>query len=385
MEAIVKELKKSRATFCLECGKCTAVCPISNSNSSYSPRRLVAEGLFYGFDELVDNRLLWSCLTCQLCSERCPVDVRYSEYMRDVRAMAYRLGKRGNPSHGGALHCIMELAASPKLKQNRTGWISSANQSNNELKVKKKGDILYFVGCLPYYQDFFAKDFDFSPISIAQDTVKILNYIGIEPVVMDNERCCGHDLYWLGQLGQFDELSNLNLREIEKTGAKTVVTACPECALTLKKLYSERSGEISFEVKHISEVVADNIDTFQFDRLDMQLTFQDPCRLGRYMGVYDQPRETISAIPGIEFREMTHNKNGAICCGTTNWMNCDATSKQIQYRRLSEAKSTGARTLVTACPKCQIHFRCSQCGEDSQKVDIELIDYVNLVAKALKG
>ncbi len=385
MQAIIEELKKSHVTFCLECGKCTAVCPISYANNSYSPRRLVAEGLFYGIDELVDNRLLWSCLTCQLCSERCPVDVRYSEYMRDIRAMAYRLGKSGNPSHGGALHYIMELATSPKLKQNRTGWISSANQSDKGLKVKKKGDILYFVGCLPYYQDFFAKDFDFSPISIAQDTVRILNYIGIEPVVMDNERCCGHDLYWLGQLGQFDELSSLNLKEIEKTGAKTVVTACPECALTLKKLYPERSGEVSFEVKHISEVVADNIDKLEFDHLEMELTFQDPCRLGRYMGIYDQPRQTISAIPGIKFREMTHNKNAAICCGTTNWMNCDATSKQIQYRRLSEAKSTGADTLVTACPKCQIHFRCSECGEDSQKVDIKLTDYVNLVAKALKG
>ena len=385
MEATLKDLKKSRATFCLECGKCTAVCPISNSNSDYSPRRLVAEGLFYGFDELVGNRLLWSCLTCQLCSERCPVDVRYSEYMRDIRATAYRLGKWGNPSHGGALHHIMELATSPKLKQNRTGWISSPDQPDKGLKVKKKGEILYFVGCLPYYQDFFAKDFDFSPISIAEDTVRILNHIGIEPVVMDNERCCGHDLYWLGQLAQFDELSKLNLKEIEKTGAKTVVTACAECALSLKKLYPERSGEISFEVKHISELVAENINKFSFDRLEKEITFQDPCRLGRYLGVYDQPRETISSIPGVEFREMPNNRNAAICCGTTNWMNCDATSKQIQYRRLKEAKSTGARTLVTACPKCQIHFRCSECGDDSQKVDIELIDYVNLVAKALKG
>ncbi len=144
-------------------------------------------------------------------------------------------------------------------------------------------------------------------------------------------------------------------------------------------------NESSFEVKHISEMVADNIDKFQFDRLEMDLTFQDPCRLGRYLGVYDQPRETISSIPGVEYREMTHNRNAAICCGTTNWMNCDATSKQIQYRRLKEARSTGARPLVTACPKCQIHFRCSECGDDSQKVDIELIDYVNLVAKALKG
>jgi len=379
MEITVDKLKKSRAFLCLECGKCTAVCPISSFNNSYSPRRMVAEGLFYGANGLISDPLLWSCLTCQLCSQRCPVDVKYSEYIRDIRAVAYSQGSWGNPSHGGAMHHIMEMAASPKLKQDRTGWI------DKDLKVKSRGDLLYFVGCLPYYQDFFAKDFDFSPISIARDTVKIFNYLGIEPVILDNERCCGHDLYWLGQFGQFDELGRLNMKEIEQTGAKTVVTACPECALTLKQLYRERLGPVSFEVKHISEFVAENIDKFKFNDLDMEITFQDPCRLGRYMGVYDQPRETMLSIPGIKMHEMSHNRRGAICCGTTNWMNCDATSKQIQHHRLAEAKATGAQTLVTACPKCQIHFRCSECGEESEKVDIELTDFVNIIASALKG
>lgn len=379
MEIIAEKIKKSRAFYCLECGKCTSVCPISHFNNSYSPRRMLAEGLFYGSNNLISDNLLWSCLTCQLCSQRCPVDVRYSEYMRDIRAEAYSQGKWGNPSHGGAFHYIMEMQSSPKLKQNRTGWI------NNELKVKAKGEVLYFVGCLPYYENYFAKDFNFSPISIAQDTVKILNYLGIEPAIMDNERCCGHDLYWLGQLKQFDELGQMNLREIEQTGAKTVITACPECALALKQLYPERLGSVNFKVKHITEVVAENIDKLKFNNLDMEVTFQDPCRLGRYMGIYQQPREAMMSIPGIKFREMPHSRRGAICCGTTNWMNCDATSKQIQHSRLTEAKATGANTLVTACPKCQIHFRCAECGEETDKVGINLTDFVNLVASALTG
>ncbi|UCF05284.1 MAG: (Fe-S)-binding protein [bacterium] len=378
MDATVEKLKKNKAFSCLECGKCTAVCPISRFNESYSPRRMVAEGLFYGADGLVDDRLLWSCLTCQLCSQRCPVDVRYSEYMRDVRAEAVSLGKMGNPSHGGALHYIMEIATSPKLKQERTEWIESG------LRVKKKGEVLYFVGCIPFYQDFFAKDFEFTPVSIARDTVRILNHIGVEPVVLENERCCGHDLYWLGRLTEFDDLGRLNIKAIEQSGAKTVVTACPECALTLKRLYSERLGTASFEVKHISEVVADHIERISFDELERKITFQDPCRLGRYLGVYDEPRNVITAIPGVTFKEMAHSGRGAICCGTTNWMNCDATSKKIQSSRLKEAKAAGAGTLVTACPKCQIHFRCAQYGEEAEDIDIELMDFVNLVASALR-
>ena len=379
MDQVLEKLKLNRAFLCLECGKCTAVCPISLYNNSYSPRRLLAEGLFYEGKDLISDNLLWSCLTCQLCSQRCPVDVKYSDYMRDMRAEAAKQGKSGNASHGGALHYIMEMATSPKLKQNRTGWI------DKNLKTKKKGDVLYFVGCLPYYQDFFSKDFEFEPISIAKDTVKILNYLGIEPVVMDNERCCGHDLYWLGKLDMFDKLGKLNLEAIEETGAKTVVTACPECAVSLKQLYKERLGSVSFQVKHIAEIVAENIDQMKFKNLDLEVSYQDPCRLGRYLNVYDAPRQAMTAIPGVKVKEMAHSRKSAICCGTTNWTNCDVVSKQIQQSRLKEAKEAGAETLVTACPKCQIHFRCAGCGEQTEKIDLKLTDFVNIIASALDG
>ncbi len=377
MSTSLEQLKKNRAFLCLECGKCTAVCPISRYNDRYSPRRLVAEGLFYGAENLAHEYLLWSCLTCQLCSQRCPVDVHYSEYMRDIRAAAHAMGASGQLTHGGGLHHIMEMHAEPKLKQNRTGWIT------DDLKVSKKGDVLYFTGCLPYYQELFGKDFEFEPVSIARDTVRILNHLGIEPVVMENERCCGHDLYWTGNLEKFDQLGMRNLEEIEKTGARTIITACPECAYTLKRLYPERVDGIALDVKHIAEVVSENMAKFSFGEVPGEFSYQDPCRLGRYMGVYEEPREVLAAIPGLRLHEMPRNRRGAICCGTTNWMNCDTVSKQIQFNRLTEAKTSGAETMITACPKCQIHFRCSECGDQSQKVDIKIADFVNIVASAI--
>ncbi len=380
MSEVLDKLKNNRAFLCLECGKCTAVCPISKFNDGYSPRRLLAEGVFYDAEDLTSDNLLWSCLTCRLCSQRCPVDVHYSEYMRDMRERAAKQGKTGNPSHSGALQYVMEIAASPKLKQDRTGWIS------NELKTKKaKGDYLYFVGCLPYYQDFFGKEFEFEPSSIARDTVKILNHIGIEPVVMENERCCAHDLYWLGKLDTFDKVAKLNIEAIEETGAKTIITACPECAYTLKKLYPERIESMNVEVKHITEIVDENIESFKFKDTELKIAYQDPCRLGRYLEIYEQPRHSMTSVPGVELKEMLHNGKGSICCGTTNWTNCDAVSRRIQQSRLIEAKNAGADKLVTACPKCQIHFRCSERCEESDRVGIEITDYVNLIASALDG
>jgi len=379
MELATEEFKKNKAFLCLECGKCTAVCPISAYDAEFSPRKMLADGVFYGGDNLINENRLWSCLTCLLCSQRCPVDVQYSEYMRNVREVAFKQGQWGEPSHGSALLYIMEMTAEPKLKQNRTGWI------NGNLKTKAKSDVLFWTGCLPYYQDFFAKDLDFSPISIAVDSVKILNYLNIEPAVLDNERCCGHDLYWLGQTEKFEKLKELNLKAIEKSGAKTIVTACPECAYTLKKLYLEKSGVKGVEIKHISELVAENIDSFEFNGLEMKVTFQDPCRLGRFLDVYEQPRKAMQAIPGVELKEMPHSKRGAVCCGTTNWMNCGASSAKIQRARLSEAKGTGAETLITACPKCRIHFQCSNCGQKTDKIDIEMKDFTNLIASAISG
>jgi Fe-S oxidoreductase len=378
MVTITEQLKRNRAFSCLECGKCTAVCPISQANGTYSPRRLVAEGLFYGGDDLVSDQSLWSCLTCLLCSARCPVDVRYSEYMRDVRADAHRQGKSGQPTHSGALHAIMEMASDPDLKQSRTDWIDA------DLKVQEKGDVLYFVGCLPYYEGLFGKDFSFSPVDIAKDTVRILNRLGIEPVVSNDERCCGHDLYWLGQQEKFEALGRLNADVIKASGAKTVVTACPECALALRELYIQHLGVTGFKVKHISELVAEHADRLSWNGCEGEVTFQDPCRLGRFLDIYDEPRKVLEAIPGLQLREMQRTRRGAICCGTTNWTHCDATSKQIQRRRLSEAQQTGAKTLVTACPKCQIHFRCTKCSPEGEKLDIEVTDFVNIVAAALK-
>jgi len=378
-EISTAELKKNRAFLCLECGKCTAVCPISTFNDSYSPRRMIADGLFYGGESFADDKLLWSCLTCQLCSRRCPVDVKYSELMRDYRAVAHNNGNGGNPTHSGVLHEIMEINTSPGLKQNRTEWL------NGDLKTREEGDTLYFVGCLPYYEGLFSKDLEFSPISIAKDSVKIMNYLGIEPVVMNNERCCGHDLYWLGQLEKFDELARLNQELISKTGAKRVITSCPECALSLKQLYPERLGQKGIEVKHITEIVSENLDKFNFKPITGIATFQDPCRLGRFLDIYEQPRESIKKIPGVEFKEMAHNGLAANCCGTTNWTNCDITSRMIQQSRLDEAEATGADTLITSCPKCQIHFRCTCHAENAKGTDLKLIDFVNFIASALDG
>jgi Fe-S oxidoreductase len=149
--------------------------------------------------------------------------------------------------------------------------------------------------------------------------------------------------------------------------------------------------KLDCELMHISELLAQELDAKRLrfnNEVNKTVTYQDPCRLGRHVGLYEAPRKVLSAIPGIELIEMEHNREESICCGTSCFTNCDSYSKQVRVARLLEAKGTGAECLITACPKCQTHFRCAMTNKGKEKgpdVEIEVMDLVTLVASALEA
>ena len=271
----------------------------------------------------------------------------------------------------------------PGINQNRLKWLSK------EAQISKNGDILYFVGCLPYFDVIF-KNIKVKTLNTAKSVIRILNKAGIEPVILKNERCCGHDLHFIGDRENFEKLARLNVSAIKKTNAKKVVTSCPECYRTLKLDYPKIVDDFDIEILHISEFLAELIEN---DKIELPLefknkkvTYHDSCRLGRHMGVYDPPRTVIDSIPDIELVEMEKNRENALCCGVNSWLNCGQLSKQIQLNRLKEAKATGANWLITSCPKCQIHLKCATDGElpiKRSEVNLKIYDLPVFFAKAL--
>ena len=138
-------------------------------------------------------------------------------------------------------------------------------------------------------------------------------------------------------------------------------------------------------MQHISEFLAEKIgkDGLKLKEIKKKVTYQDPCRLGRHLGIYDASRKVLESIPGIQLVEMEHNRADSICCGTSAFTNCDSYSNMIRKERLSEAKATGAEILITSCPKCQTHFRCAMVdkGEEHRPIPkIEIMDLANLGA-----
>jgi heterodisulfide reductase subunit D len=201
-------------------------------------------------------------------------------------------------------------------------------------------------------------------------------------VVSDAEHCCGHDMLWNGQMETFRKLAGHNLEVIRNSGAKRVVFQCPEGYHTFKYQYPAYFGDLGFEVVHFYDLVGKMLadGSLKLRNSAGAFTFHDPCRLGRMAKIYEGPRQILTQIAGERFVEMERNRENAVCCGTSGWANCSAGSKQIQVERLMEAKATGAETLVTACPKCQIHLNCAL---SNLEMDLKIKDLTVVLAEAM--
>jgi heterodisulfide reductase subunit D len=360
MAAVRETIRRNNAYYCLDCGKCTSVCPVSALGQS--PRLGVKKALESSDRDAARYEFFWSCLTCKACNEICPADVSYAEMTADMREFSRGFGISGECTHSAALNALERIMTAPDLKQNRMDWLS------DDLRVRDKGDLLYFVGCIPYLDVFFGN-------------------MQLEPVVMRNERCCGHDLLWTGETKNFRKLVEHNVQLIKETGAKSIVTACAECYKTLKQDYPRFHSAFKYEVLHISELFSKKAGGMKLalGNGGGLATYHDACRLGRFAGVFEEPRSIINSIEGLKLKEMERSRKAALCCGSVAWTNCGSTNKEVQIDRLREAKRTGADFLVTTCPKCQIHFKCAMEGEDRGKdFAIEMVDLACLLDRAMK-
>ncbi len=382
MATVDKLIEDTGAYDCVECGKCTSVCPVAALNPEFAPRLIVVKAL-EGLEGLSQERDIWACITCEMCSDMCPYKVDYSGFIRGLRSEAVNLGYEPTCSQGGLIQTMARIMSSSKLNQNRLNWLEP------DLKVADTGDVFYFTGCLPHLHTIFEEK-EVNLIDVAKATLKIMNHAGITPIVSKKEVCCGHDLSWTGDKDSFEKLAKINVETIKNSGAKQVVFSCSEGFRTFDVDYKDLLGDLDFEVLHISEFMLDLIDdgklNFKKD-LDVKVTYHDPCRLGRHMGVYDTPREVLAAIPGVTLTEMERNREKAACCGVSAFATCDSYAKKMQIERMVEAKKTGADKLLTFCPKCQIHLKCAVWKEmpvEPEEVDIPIEDFVVFVANTLE-
>ena len=363
---------------CLECGRCTAICPVAKTHN-FSPRRLLSKGISSGLNSFAGDSSIWSCLTCKLCENVCPSNIPYSELNIAVRSLSNKLGTDKTCTHGGVFEQINDIMTKSDLTQERLNWIT------NELKVNDQSDTIFFTGCSPYFAAYFGEPYSGILKGSLRAAVRLLNKIGIEPKILTDEICCGHDYLLRGEKHRFHQVATKLNSIIENSNPKRIVFACPECFVTLRDEYPKLLGKNSAELVHISELLEETITANDLKENNITVTFQDPCRLGRYSNIYDQPRKLISSIPGVNLVEMEHNKERSICCGNTAWIGCDSGTKIMQHERLCEAIRTESQQILTACPKCLIHLTCTKEGDkELSNNTIKINDIWNFIESHLQ-
>jgi Fe-S oxidoreductase len=221
---------------------------------------------------------------------------------------------------------------------------------------------------------------------VAKATASILNHAGIDYGILGTkENCCGESIRKTGNEDLFKRLARENIKTFIENGVKKILVSSPHCYHTFKNEYSEFM--VNFEVVHISEFILELIDAGRLDltkEYNRQVTYHDPCYLGRHNSIYDEPRQVLNTIPGLKLVEMPESRKKSLCCGGGGgriWMET-VKGERFSDLRIEQAVGVGAEVLVTACPYCITHFEDSRLIlEDSESLEVK--DITEVIQEAI--
>ncbi|NVM54157.1 MAG: (Fe-S)-binding protein [Candidatus Helarchaeota archaeon] len=378
------ELKK-RVSYCYQCGTCSGCCPVSYTQE-FSPRAIIYDLLNNpNPQEILKKNNLLVCLTCNYCLARCPQNVNFGEFIRQARTELFKEGFRVEETHD----CFVSNVSNILAKSSVTPKFPKDYIPDN-VQLATTGEIAYFPGCLAILGAYF-DDIEMDFKGIVRNSILILDKLLEKPLVLlENAKCSGHDVLWQGDYETFKKLAEYNVNLFVDAGVKLVITSCAEDYRTLAVDYKELFGELPFDVMHITQFLAEQLDKghLKFEgQVSENITYHDPCRLGRHMGEYDAPRKLLNAMEkvGVKFTEMERIRESSLCCGVSAFNYCNDFSKAIRIDRLKEAEQI-ADCLVTTCLKCQIHFNCTLTEKKSSelgRINVEVKDITTIIAKAM--
>jgi Fe-S oxidoreductase len=258
-------------------------------------------------------------------------------------------------------------------QEKRADWSDSL-----DVRTFTKGmELLYFPGCFPAY--------DLRAMKVAQSIVGILKGAEVNFGVLGRlEKCCGQSIRQAGNESLFQSLVQYNIDIFVENGVTKILVTSPHCCHTFKNEYPEFRGD--FEIVHYTQyfawLIAEGRIKFS-KKLDKKVTYHDPCYLGRHNNIYDEPRQVLRSIPGLELVEMPDSRHRSLCCGGGGggmWLETRKGERLSDFR-IEQAVDTGADILAVACPYCLTSFEDSKLtarGGDS----IEIKDIAELVWEA---
>jgi Fe-S oxidoreductase len=368
-----------QAYSCVECGRCTEHCPANNTGKILNPKELILGTRNYLNEfgpkstepllgKFLSMEAVFQCTTCGACEFQCPVGIQHLPLIVGMRRGAVNTGKWDN-SYGSELFVTLERQG------NSLGFPPSDRE-----KFIEKNNLPYFdgtqeyclwLGCLGSY--------DPNGRKIVLALAEVLRYLGISFGVLRQEKCSGDPVRRLGNDYLFGELAQGNVEHMRESKVTKVLSICPHCVQTIGQDWKEQGAD--FSIEHHTELLARFRDKLPKKDGDERVVFHDACYLGRYRGVYDQPREVIARFGQVV--DPPRARERGFCCGGGGGLMFlgEETGKRVNLERAQELAATGASVVAAACPFCNSMLRDGLAANSSTPP--ELLDVVQIAAAAI--
>ncbi|MFC2156736.1 FAD-binding and (Fe-S)-binding domain-containing protein [Acidobacteriota bacterium] len=370
---------------CSQCGYCLDECDqfFSRGWESQSPR-----GKWYWLRKYMEGKVKWDqfmvdtmlvCTTCEFCNLRCSAALPIEPSWMKLRGILVHENKEMTfppfEMMSEALQSQGNIWAG--YRKNRMDWFPEEYKEKHSPGTLSKN--VYFAGCTVSYVEH----------DIGAAAVTLLDEAGVDFTCLGNvENCCGTPMLVAGKWDVFAEVMKKNIAAVKAAGADTVISSCPACDMMWRHTYKEWCQKLGIEfdikAKHYSEVLSEKLKTGEFEfthPINQKVTWHDSCHIGRVSHVYEEPRDLIKAIPGIEFEEMAHNRDEGHCCGSVLTLIKDPlVAHDIGESRLNEAKDIDADAVLALCPCCEFQLRVTT---DKKNMSLPVHDLASFACRAL--
>jgi Fe-S oxidoreductase len=371
---LIQETGGESFKYCYQCGLCDTVCPW-NRVRDFSIRKLIRQAAF-GLTE-IENEEIWLCTTCGRCPQQCPRGVNQIEVGVSSRRIATEFNvfpSAVKPVRGVSASLVAEGNPLNEERAKRADWAKEQSVKD----FSEEMEILYFPGCYLSYDPRLKK--------VAAATATILKKAGVDfGILGKSENCCGESIRKTGDEELFKRLARENIKTFIEKGVKKILVSSPHCYHTFKNEYQEFM--VHFEVIHITQYLSELINERRLEfkkEYDKKVTYHDPCYLGRHNNIYDEPRNVLKKVAGLELIEMIESKEDNLCCGGGGgriWMETPK-GERFSDIRMEQAVDVGAEILVTSCPYCISNFEDSRLTLDCED-KIEVKDITEIIQEVI--